>query len=76
MSWQDRITIDPAILTGKPIVRGTRMAVEFILDLLAEGWTHEQILQQYPTLTHEDIQATLHYAADLLKRERIYPLAV
>ena len=40
MSWQDRIIVDPAILTGKPIIKGTRLAVEFILELLAEGWSH------------------------------------
>jgi uncharacterized protein (DUF433 family) len=76
MTWKDRIIMDPAILTGKPIIKGTRLAVEFILEMLAEGWTHEQIEQNYPSLTDEDIQAALHYAADVLKRERIYPLAV
>lgn len=76
MPWQDRITIDPAVLTGKPVITGTRLAVEFILDLLAEGWTHEQILQNYPPLADEDIQAALHYAAETLKHERVYPLAV
>jgi len=76
MPWQDRIIMDPAILVGKPVVKGTRLAVEFILDLLAEGWTHQQIEQNYPSLTDDDIQAVLHYAADFLKRERVYPLAV
>jgi uncharacterized protein (DUF433 family) len=76
MLWQDRITMDPSILTGKPIIRGTRLAVEFVLELLAEGWTYEQIEHNYPSLTDDDIQAALHYAADLLKRERVYPLAV
>jgi uncharacterized protein (DUF433 family) len=74
--WQDRIVIDPAILVGKPVVKGTRLAAEFILDLLAEGWTHAQILSNYSQLTEEDIQAVLHYAAETLKRERAYPLAV
>jgi uncharacterized protein (DUF433 family) len=76
MPWQDRIVVDPAILTGKPVVKGTRLAVEFILELLAEGWTYEQVAQNYPSLTDEDIHAVLHYAADLMKRERVYPLAV
>ncbi|SIO17926.1 Uncharacterized conserved protein, DUF433 family [Singulisphaera sp. GP187] len=76
MHWQDRIIVDPAILTGKPVIKGTRMAVEFILELLAEGWSYEQIEQNYPSLTDDDIQAALHYAADALKRERVYPLAV
>ncbi len=76
MPWQDRIVVDPAILTGKPVIKGTRIAVEFILELLAEGWSHEQVEQNYPSLTDDDIQAALHYAADALKRERVYPLAV
>ena len=76
MSWQDRIAIDPAVLAGKPVIKGTRLAVEFILELLAEGWTHCQIEENYPPLTDEDLQATLHYAAEMVKRERVYPLAV
>lgn len=74
--WQDRIVIDPAILVGKPVIKGTRLAVEFLLDLLAEGWTHEQVLKNYPQLTQDDIRAALHYAAEALKRERVFPLAV
>ena len=74
--WQDRITVDPGVLVGKPTIKGTRLAVEFLLELLAEGWTREQILGNYPQLTGEDIQAALHYAAETLKRERVYPLAV
>ena len=72
----ERIVIDPAILVGKPVIRGTRLAVEFLLDLLAEGWTHEQVLQNYPQLAEDDIHAALHYAAEALKRERVFPLAV
>jgi len=76
MNWQDRIVIDPAILVGKPIIKGTRLAVEFLVGLLAEGWTHGEMLSNYPQLTEEDIQAALHYAAETLRRERVYPLAV
>ncbi len=60
MNWQDRIVIDPAILVGKPVIRGTRLAVEFIVDLLAQGWSEAEILRNYPGLTHEDIAACLH----------------
>lgn len=74
MEWQERIIIDPGVLVGKPIIRGTRMAVEFIVELLAEGWTHEQIVANYPQLTEDDIQAALHYASEMLKREKVYPL--
>lgn len=63
MNWQERITIDPAILVGKPVIRGTRLAVEFIIDLLAQGWNEAEILRNYPGITHEDIQACLAYAS-------------
>ncbi len=74
--WQERIAVDPAILAGKPIIKGTRIAVEFLVDLMAEGWGADQIVGNYPQLTAEDLQAALHYAAESLKRERVYPLAV
>ena len=73
MNWQERIVIDPGILVGKPIVRGTRLAVEFIVDLLAQGWSEAEILQNHPGLTHEDIQACLSYASAMLRMERVYP---
>jgi uncharacterized protein (DUF433 family) len=74
MPWQERISIDPKVLVGKPVIRGTRIAVEFILELLAEGWTREQILQNYPQLTPDDLQAALHYATEALKQEQVFPL--
>ncbi len=76
MNWRDRITVDPKVLVGKPVIKGTRIAVEFLMELLAEGWTHEQILGNYPHLTSDDIQAALHYAAETLKQERVYLLPV
>ena len=75
MDWQDRITIDPEILVGKPVIRGTRLAVEFILDLLAQGWTEAEILRNYPGLAREDLRACLAYASATLKAEKVYPLA-
>jgi uncharacterized protein (DUF433 family) len=66
--WQDRIEADPAILVGKSIIKGTRLAVEFLLEMMAEGWTAEQILDNYPQLTADDLGATIHYAAEPLKR--------
>ena len=72
MSWEDRIEIDPNILVGKPVIRGTRLAVEFIVELLANGWTERQILENYPGVTHEDVAACLRYAAETLKSERVY----
>ena len=72
MNWQERIVIDPEILVGKPVIKGTRMSVEFIVDLLGRGWSVEQILAEYDHLTREDIQACLAYAGDMLKSERVY----
>jgi uncharacterized protein (DUF433 family) len=76
MNWQDRITIDPAILVGKPVIKGTRLAVEFIIDLLAQGWSEPEILRNYPGLTPEDIQACLMYTSDMLRSEKVYSLVV
>ena len=72
--WKDRITVDPSILAGKPIIKGTRIAVEFILDLLANGWTTEKILKNYPQLKKEDVTAVLKYATEILTEEKVYPL--
>jgi uncharacterized protein (DUF433 family) len=74
MMWEDRIIIDPDVLVGKPVVKGTRLAVEFIIDLLAQGWSEQDILQNYPGLTREDIQACLSYASSILHAEEVYPL--
>jgi uncharacterized protein (DUF433 family) len=73
MSWQDRVVIDPKILVGKPVVKGTRLAVDFIIDLLAQGWTDMEILHNYPGLTQKDIRACLLYASTVLKAEKVYP---
>lgn len=70
-----RITLDPAVLAGKPVVRGTRLAVEFIIGLMAERWSEADILAAYPGLESEDIQACLAYARDVLSSERVYPTA-
>jgi uncharacterized protein (DUF433 family) len=72
MNWEERITADPKVLVGKPVIKGTRLAVEFIIDLLANGWSEAQIVDNYPGLTHEDIVACLRYANELVKSERVY----
>jgi len=74
MDWRERITIDPNILVGKPIIKGTRISVEFIIDLLARGWTIEQFLKEYDHLTRDDIHACLAYAGELVKEEKVYSL--
>lgn len=75
MEWKDRIAIDPKILVGKPVVKGTRLSVEFIIELLAQGWSEAEVLRNYPGLTAEDIKACLAYASEVMKNERVYPLA-
>ena len=60
-SWTDRIVIDEKVLTGKPVIKGTRLAVEFIIDLLEHGWSNEDILENYPNIVREDIEACRVY---------------
>jgi uncharacterized protein (DUF433 family) len=72
---QPSITLDPTVLAGKPVIRGTRLAVEFVIGLLADGWGEAEILANYPGLTREDILACLAYARDALGAERVYPTA-
>ncbi len=74
MQWQDRVAVDPEVLVGKPVVKGTRIAVELVVGLLAQGWTVEQILEEYDHLTAADVQACLAYATDVLRSERVYSL--
>ena len=74
MNWHERIVVDPDILVGKPVIKGTRISVELIIDLLARGYSKEQILDQYDHLTSEDIQACLAYASETLRSERVYAL--
>ena len=70
----DRIEINPKKLCGKPVIRGTRIPVYVILDLLAEGWTHDRIREEYPPLKDEDIAAAIRFAAELARFEET-PLA-
>jgi uncharacterized protein (DUF433 family) len=72
---QPRIVLDPDVLAGKPVVRGTRLAVEFVIDLLAADWSETQILDNYPGLCHDDILACLAYARDVLNSEKVFPSA-
>ena len=74
MKWTERIAIDPAVLAGKPVVRGTRLAVDLIIGLLGQGWSDTDILRNYPGLTREDIAACLQYASEVLQAEKVYPL--
>ena len=75
MDWRARITATPDTLAGKPRVNGTRLAVAFLLDLMASGWTEAEILENYPSLTPDDLRACLAYAAHLAHDERGATLA-
>lgn len=72
MTWQDFITTNPDVLAGKPVVRGTRLAADFLLGLFAAGWTHEQVLASYPQLTPEALRAVFAYAAEVTKDEALH----
>lgn len=74
MNWRSRITIDSNILIGKPTIKGTRLAVEFIIDLLAQGWSTDEILRNYPGIVMQDIQACLSYASTSLQSEKVYAI--
>jgi uncharacterized protein (DUF433 family) len=71
----DRITLNPAVLAGKPTIRGLRISVEQILRALANGVTTEALLDDYPVLEAEDIQACLEYAADLVEADKVYAVS-
>jgi uncharacterized protein (DUF433 family) len=75
MAEHPRIVLDPQILAGKPVVCGTRFAVEFVIGLLADGWSEADILSNYPGLAHDDIIACLAYTRDILTSERVFPTA-
>ena len=69
MNWKDRIEVNPAVLVGKPIIKGSRISVELILDRLADGWSMEDVLSSYPHISKEDVLAALSFASELFKEE-------
>ncbi len=71
-----RVSIDPRVMVGKPVIRGTRIPVELIVRMLAQGIPESDILREYPRLQPEDIRAALDYAAQVLAHEDVFPLAV
>lgn len=69
MDWKEYITTDPEVLVGKPVVKGTRLSVDFILRLLAQGWTEQQIYENYPQLTPAALRAVFAFAQECLADE-------
>jgi uncharacterized protein (DUF433 family) len=74
INWRDRITATPGVVGGKPAVKGTRLSVEFLLGLFAQGWTTEQVLDEYENLTADDLRAVFGYAAEMVEEEQFVPL--
>lgn len=70
---EERITVDSDILAGKPIINGTRISVEFIMELLSSGMNPDDILEEYPHLEREDLTAAFRYATQSLRHEKVYP---
>lgn len=75
MSWQDYITADPAVLVGKPVIKGTRLSVEFMLGLIAQGWPEQEILRNYH-ISQEQLRACAAYAQARVGEEKVFATAV
>ena len=75
LEWHDYIHSAQSVLTGKPVVRGTRLSVEFLLGLLAEGWTEQEILENYPQISREALQAVFAFAAECMRDELIFTVS-
>jgi len=75
MNWREYIVSDEKVLLGKPILRGTRISVELILELFESGWTEKQILESYPLLSSDSIRAVFAYLKDCLKQELYFPIS-
>ncbi|MBS3753743.1 MAG: DUF433 domain-containing protein [Anaerolineales bacterium] len=71
---QKHIEVDPDVMVGKPVIKGTRLSVEYVLGLLAQGATHDEIIKEYPGVTEEDIQACLLFATKSLEDTDFMPL--
>ncbi len=74
MNWKEHIMSDKEVLLGKPTIKGTRISVELILDLLANGWTEKMIFESYPGLTQNDLKAVFAYLKDCIENELYFPL--
>jgi uncharacterized protein (DUF433 family) len=75
MDWREYIHSDPEVLLGKPVVKGTRLSIEFLLGLFAAGWTEKQVLDNYPTLTPQSLRAVFAFATECMREEALFVLA-
>ena len=71
MCWKDRIELNPEVLVGKPVIKGTRISVEFVIQLLADGMSVDEVLENYPPLTRVDVLACLSYASEVVQAEHV-----
>ncbi len=76
MNWNTYIISDPTILLGKPTIKGTRLSVEFLIGRLADGWTEQMLLENYPSLTSESLRAVFGYIQDCLKDSMMYEIPI
>lgn len=74
MKWQDYIISGEQVLAGKPIIKGVRISVELVLKLLASGWSEQQILESYPSLSQESLKAVFSYLKDCIRHELYFPI--
>lgn len=74
MNWREHIVSDKEILLGKPTIKGTRISVELILELMGSGWTEDMILESYPNLTREDIISTFRFLQESIQKDFYFPL--
>ncbi|MFN0188765.1 MAG: DUF433 domain-containing protein [Bacteroidia bacterium] len=75
MNWQEYIVSDKNILLGKPTIKGTRISVELILELFSSGWTEQQILESYPTISSNSLRAVFAYLKDCIQQELYFPIS-
>ncbi|MDQ7826795.1 MAG: DUF433 domain-containing protein [Candidatus Eremiobacteraeota bacterium] len=75
MNWREHIHSDDDILRGKPVIKGTRLSVEFVLGLFAQGWTEKQVFENYPQLTKESLLAVFSFASECMKDENLYSIS-
>ncbi len=75
MIWQDHIVSDKQVLLGKPIIKGTRISIELILELFATGWTEKQILESYPSISADSLRAVFAYLKDCIQQELYFPIS-
>jgi len=76
MNWENYIHSDPDILVGKPVIRGTRLSVEFILGLFFTGWTEQQIFENYPTLNQDSLRAVFAFTSECMRDMIMYAIPI